>query len=185
MDSSFTNVQTMVTVNSISATPGQGSTGLVLENIALSGVGAAVVDTNGATLLPASSTIDQWAVGPAYEGSVSARSFSHGGKVGEFRRHQSLLDSQGSYFERPRPQYEDQDVSTFLHTKDLGCKGDGSTDDTAAFQAAVLSSVGKILFVDAGSYILTSTINVPSDVKIVGETWSQLVASGAYFSDAR
>ncbi|KAH7027557.1 pectate lyase superfamily protein-domain-containing protein [Microdochium trichocladiopsis] len=184
MDSSFTNVQTMVTLNPITATPGQGSTGLVLENLALSGVGAAVVDTTGATLLPASSTIDQWVIGPVYEGSASARSFSNGGKVGEFRRHQSLLDSQGNYYERPRPQYEDQDVSMFVHTKDLGCMGDGSTDDTTAFQTAVFSSVGKILFIDAGSYILTSTITIPPGVKIIGETWSQLVASGAYFSDA-
>ncbi|KAJ4333759.1 hypothetical protein N0V85_009937, partial [Neurospora sp. IMI 360204] len=72
----------------------------------------------------------------------------------------------------------------FLHTKDLGCKGDGSTDDTKAFQAALYASLGKILFVDAGSYILTSTVTIPSGTKIVGEAWSQLVASGSYFSDA-
>jgi len=40
------------------------------------------------------------------------------------------------------------------------------------------------LFVDAGSYILTSTINVPAGSRIVGETWSQLVAHGSYFQDA-
>ncbi|KAF3008225.1 hypothetical protein E8E14_009672 [Neopestalotiopsis sp. 37M] len=40
----------------------------------------------------------------------------------------------------------------FVHTKDLGCKGDGTTDDTAAFQAALYSTLGSILFVDAGSY---------------------------------
>ncbi|KAK3951638.1 hypothetical protein QBC32DRAFT_325051 [Pseudoneurospora amorphoporcata] len=55
----------------------------------------------------------------------------------------------------------------FLHTKDLGCKGDSSTDDTAAFQAALYASLGKILFVDAGLYILTSTITIPPKAKIV------------------
>ena len=50
---------------------------------------------------------------------------------------------------------------------------------------AIDNSVGKILFVDVGSYILTSTIKIPPGVRIIGETWSQLVASGPYFSDAR
>lgn len=156
-----------------------------LENVALSGVGVAVADTSGATLLASSGLIDQWVVGPVYEGAATARSFSKGGKIGNYRRHSTLLDNQGNYFERARPQYEDQAVSSFVHTKDLGCAGDGSTDDTAAFQAALYASLGKILFVDAGTYILTSTITIPSGAKIVGETWSQLAATGSYFSDAR
>ncbi|KAK3505264.1 pectate lyase superfamily protein-domain-containing protein [Neurospora crassa] len=184
MDSSFTNVETVVIVNPITAITGKGSTGIALENIALSGVSVAVADTTGATLLAPSPVIDQWVVGPVYEGSTTARSFSMGGKVGNYRRHSTLLDPQGNYFERPKPQYEDQATSMFMHTKDLGCKGDGSTDDTLAFQAALYASLGKILFVDAGSYILTSTITIPPGAKIVGEAWSQLVASGSYFSDA-
>jgi hypothetical protein len=35
--------------------------------------------------------------------------------------------------------------------EDFGATGDGSTDDTAAFQSALYVSLGKILFVDAGS----------------------------------
>jgi polygalacturonase len=95
------------------------------------------------------------------------------------------LDSQGAYFERAKPQYEDQPLTAFVHVKDFGAKGDGSTDDTAAFQTPLYASLGKILFVDAGSYILISTVTIPSGAKIVGETWSQLVASGSYFEDAR
>jgi hypothetical protein len=185
LDSSFTSVGTAVIVNPITATPGKGSTGIALENVALSGVSVAVADTTGATLLASSALIDQWAVGPVYEGATSARTFSQGGKIGNYRRHSTLLDAQGNYFERAKPQYEDQATSAFVHTKDFGCAGDGSTDDTAAFQTALYASLGKILFVDAGSYILTSTITIPSGAKIVGETWSQLVASGSYFSDAR
>jgi hypothetical protein len=186
LDSSFTNVGTAVVVNPITSTPGMGSTGVALENVALSGVAVAVADTTGATLLAASSAlIDEWAVGPVYEGSASARTFSKGGKIGSYRRHSSLLDPEGAYFERAKPQYEDQAITQFVHVKDFGATGDGSTDDTAAFQSALYASLGKILFVDAGSYILTSTVTIPSGAKIVGETWSQLVASGSYFSDAR
>ncbi|GFP60365.1 glucan 1,3-beta-glucosidase [Trichoderma asperellum] len=184
LDSSFTSVNKAIVVNPITSTPGKGSTGVSLENVALSGVGVAVADTSGATLLASSGLIDQWVVGPVYEGAATARSFSKGGKIGNYRRHSTLLDNQGNYFERARPQYEDQAVSSFVHTKDLGCAGDGSTDDTAAFQAALYASLGKILFVDAGTYILTSTITIPSGAKIVGETWSQLAATGSYFSDA-
>lgn len=140
LDSIFIDVTTVVLVNPITATPDHGSIGIDLENVALSGVSVAVVDTTGATLLASSSVIDQWAIGPVYEGSSNARSFSQGGKIGNYRRHSTILDAQGNYFERARPQYEDQDVSALVHTKDLGCAGDGFTDDTAAFQTALYAS---------------------------------------------
>lgn len=63
--------------------------------------------------------------------------------------------------------------------------GDGKTDDTAAIQNALNSNVGKIIFIDAGTYILKGTVTIPSGSKLVGETWSQFAASGSYFSDAR
>lgn len=186
-DSSFTNVGTVVVIAPPSSTPGSGSTGLALENVKLSGVTTVVADTTGAVILAGSSaTVDEWALGPVYEGSTTARSYSTGGKIGSYKLHQSLLDANGNYFERAKPQYEDVDVGSFFHVKDAGATGDGSTDDTAAFQAALYSTAAKglVLFVDAGSYILTSTITIPPGARIVGETWSQLVASGAYFSDA-
>ncbi|ETS87852.1 hypothetical protein PFICI_01680 [Pestalotiopsis fici W106-1] len=80
--------------------------------------------------------------------------------------------------------YEDEAVGSFVHVKDFGATGDGTTDDTEAFQAALWGSSGKILFVDDGSYLLTSTVTVPLGTKMVGETCSQLVAYGSYFSDA-
>ncbi|KAK1979523.1 pectate lyase superfamily protein-domain-containing protein [Colletotrichum cereale] len=185
MDSSFTNVGTVVVIQPPTSEPGSGSTGLVLENIAMSGVTTAVADTNGRSLLAASTRIDEWVLGPVYSGSADAgaRSFSSGGKIGRYRRDGGLVDVQGAYYERPKPQYEGHGVGDFLHVKDFGAKGDGVTDDTAAFQRAIDSSQGKILFVDAGSYILTSTVTVPAGVKMVGETWSQIVARGSAFSD--
>lgn len=58
------------------------------------------------------------------------------------------------------------------------------TDDTLAFQTALNQNVGKIIFVDAGTYILTGTVSVPSGTRLVGETWSQFAAKGSYFGDA-
>lgn len=76
-------------------------------------------------------------------------------------------------------------MGDFVHIKDYGAVGNGVTDDTAAVQRALWAAQGKILFIDAGSYILTSTITVPTGSRIVGETWSQLVAYGPLFGDAR
>ncbi|KAI1109759.1 glycoside hydrolase family 55 protein [Nemania sp. NC0429] len=186
IDSSFSNVGTAaVVISPLNPTPGSGSTGVILEKISLSGVAAAVQDTTGKTLLSGSSgMIDQWALGPVYEGSTTARTFSQGAKIGNYRRHSTLLDENGRYFERPKPQYQSYGVGDFIHIKDLGVTGDGSTDDTATFQAALYTALGKILFIDAGSYILTSTVVIPPGSRIVGETWSQIAASGPYFQDA-
>ena len=186
LDSTFHNVKTAVLIAPPNEKPGSGSTGVILENVACDGVSAVVADTSGATLLepPASGKVDHWALGPVYDGAGGKGTFSKGGKVGAFRRHPDLLDSRGAYFERAKPQYEGRPVGDFVHVKDFGARGDGTTDDTAAFQRALYESQGRILFVDAGSYILTSTVTVPVGSKIVGETWSQLVASGPFFENA-
>lgn len=44
--------------------------------------------------------------------------------------------------------------------------------------------MGKLIFIDAGTYILTSTVVIPSGSKLVGEAWSQFAATGSYFNDA-
>ena len=157
----------------------------MLEKVYLSGVPAVVADTSGTTHLSGAGQwrVDQWVLGPVYAGSASARSVSTGGKVGRYRRESGLVGSWVYYFERPKPQYEARTVGDFVHIKDFGAVGDGVTDDTAAVQTALYSSQGKILFVDAGSYILTDTVVVPAGVKMVGETWSQFVAFGPAFSD--
>ncbi|KAH6714441.1 pectate lyase superfamily protein-domain-containing protein [Leptodontidium sp. MPI-SDFR-AT-0119] len=185
LDSSFKNVGTAVVITPPSSAIGSGSTGVVLENVAFSGVSTAIADTAGKTILAGSkSVIGHWALGPIYAGSTTSRSFQQGGKVGNYVRRSTLLDPKGAYFERAKPQYENRPIGDFVHLKDLGALGDGTTDDTVAFQRALYSTLGKILFVDAGSYILTSAITIPSGAKIVGETWSQLVASGSYFENA-
>jgi len=167
IDSSFSNVGTAaVVISPPNSAPASGSSGVILEKVSLSGVTAAVQDTNGKTLLSGSSgMIDQWALGPVYECSTTARTFSQGGKIGSYRRHSTLVDADGLYFERPKPQYQSHGVGDFVHIKDLGVTGDGSTDDTANFQAALYAAQGRILFIDAGSYILTSTVNIPPGSK--------------------
>jgi hypothetical protein len=75
--------------------------------------------------------------------------------------------------------------SCILQSPTLTFIGDGSNDDTVQFQKVINQNANtdNVIFVDAGSYILTDTIHIPPGTKIVGELWAQLVASGAKFSD--
>lgn len=109
----------------------------------------------------------------------------------DYKREPTLLGASVSglqvapYFERKRNQYADKPASDFVHVKDLGAKGDGTTDDTTALQNAFnkYGDGSKIIFVDAGTYIITGTVTIPKDAKIVGEAWSQFAANGRQFSD--
>lgn len=54
--------------------------------------------------------------------------------------------------------------ASIINVKDLGAKGDGKTDDTAAFQNAIykskLRSVGGVLYIPAGRYIISETLKL-------------------------
>ncbi|KAG5639950.1 hypothetical protein DXG03_002249, partial [Asterophora parasitica] len=41
----------------------------------------------------------------------------------------------------------------------------------------------KIIFFDAGTYIVSSTLTIPAGTQIVGEAWSVIAGSGAAFQD--
>ncbi|KKA16281.1 Glucan 1,3-beta-glucosidase [Rasamsonia emersonii CBS 393.64] len=99
---------------------------------------------------------------------------------------QVLLDGQGKVFERSRPLYENYDASSFVSVKSAGAKGDGVTDDTEAIQK-VLDSVteNQIVYFDHGAYVITNTIKVPKNIKITGEIWPLLMASGKAFADEK
>jgi hypothetical protein len=122
IDSSFSGVGTAVLVEPISSKTGSNSTGVIMENIVFSSVGKGMADTSGKTLLEGGSkTISDWATGPVY--TKNGRKFSTGGDGPKNTRIKSLLDGNGAYFERKRPQYTDRATSDFIHLKDLGAKG--------------------------------------------------------------
>jgi hypothetical protein len=58
-----------------------------------------------------------------------------------------------------------------VNVKDFGATGDGVTDDTTAIQAALNSLIpnGGVLFFPQGTYLITSSLNVPSMVNLYGE----------------
>lgn len=61
-----------------------------------------------------------------------------------------------------------------------GAKGDGVTDDSAAFQTAmntVYSSGGGVIFVPAGSYAFYTNLSIPAGVTLHGD-WADWTQSG-------
>jgi glucan 1,3-beta-glucosidase len=95
-----------------------------------------------------------------------------------------VLLNGGSVFERSRPQYETVPASSFVSVKSAGAKGDGSTDDSNAIQSVFNNAQpGQIVYFDHGAYIITKTIAVPKNIKITGEIWPLIMASGPNFQD--
>ena len=182
-DSSITNtpigVQTAWDTSSSPASAGS----VILENVVLNNVPTAVQGPSGVALGGGSTTISAWGQGHSYTPngpSTFQGSFNANNRPGS-------LVSGSKYYEASKPQFNDLDVSKFTSARSSGARGDGHTDDTAALQNAINSaaSTGNVLFIDAGTYIVTSTLSVPAGSKIAGEfLTSVIMSSGSFFNDA-
>lgn len=158
---------------------------IILDNVDMTTGVQHPVQRAGTDLLAAtSSVIKSWATGDGYnyDGSSPLKVQRAVGDIPSPTKAKSLLDSNGNVFGRSKPQYEDVPASQFKSAKSYGCKGDGETDDTQCVQDFLNSiQAGEIAYFDHGAYIVSKTVKVPKTIKIVGEIWSLLVATG--FSD--
>ena len=97
---------------------------------------------------------------------------------------QLLADSSSNVFERSKPQYENVPVASVISVKSEGAIGDGKADDTAAIQAVLNKATpAQVVYFDHGAYVITSTVNVPRNIRITGEIWPLIMAAGTAFSD--
>ncbi|KIW93449.1 uncharacterized protein Z519_06054 [Cladophialophora bantiana CBS 173.52] len=185
---------------------------LVLEKVDFTGSDVAISAAGGTqarTILAGQQFVDLWAQGNAWttagqalngqffngtacvyqnasQTAYTAQETTVQRALAPIPRPSSLVDSNGQYVYRVKPQYENLQWSTgFLSAKANGLVGDGSTDDTAAMQALfnLAYTTGRVAYFDRGAYIVTSTINVPTDVKITGELLSIIMATGPFFGD--
>ncbi|KAF8130464.1 exo-beta-1,3-glucanase [Mycena galopus ATCC 62051] len=158
---------------------------LVLNNIELNNVPTAVGVVGGAVVLAGgTTTIASWAQGNVYKGTSGTGKFTQG-TISTPSKPAVLLASSGKIFGRSHPQYATYAVTDFVSVRDHGATGNGKTDDTAALQAVFNAYSGcKIIFFDAGTYIVTSTLKIPAGTQMVGEGWSVISGSGAAFQDA-
>jgi glucan 1,3-beta-glucosidase len=184
IDSSITNtpIGIITAYQAGSQPPTAGS--LILENVALSNVPTAVQLVSGATVLAGTTgtmTIAGWGEGNQYTPTGPQRlqgSFTPNTRPG------SLL-SGSNYYVRSKPQYQSLPVTSFQSVRSAGATGNGVTDDTTALQNAINSatSAGNVVFFDAGTYLVTSTLLIPPGAKLVGESYSVIMSSGSYFND--
>lgn len=90
-----------------------------------------------------------------------------------------VLDSSGwLYWRSPAELKSDMHADYVLNVKDYGAKGDGTTDDTAAIQAAIdaaVSTLAMAVYIPAGTYIITTPLLIQtysdSDTSIDGVKW--------------
>ncbi|KAK4506973.1 hypothetical protein PRZ48_000707 [Zasmidium cellare] len=168
-----------------------GTSSILLENISVRNSGP-TLKVNGTARPIGDLTGKTYAQGNVYRDGTGRPSISSNGTApiarnGTFLPYTnrgSLVGSDGRYFTKKLPQYEDYPVSAFASVRDAGAKGDGVTDDTAAINAALASNADcKITYFPHGVYLVTDTIYVPPGSRIVGEVWSTITASGEHFAD--
>jgi glucan 1,3-beta-glucosidase len=169
IDSTISNTTTgIITTQDSNTQPGKLSTpSLILENVVFNNVGTAVqgpIPVQGS-----SNTITVAAFGEGNSYSPSGKSTIQG-TIDPNSRPPSLL-SEGLYYTRSKPQYEDLSSTSFISVRDYGATGDGQTDDTTALMNAISAAKAgnQVLLVDAGTYKVSQIIYIPAGSRIVGE----------------
>ena len=64
--------------------------------------------------------------------------------------------------------YFTRDLIGLVDVRDYGAKGDGVTDDSAAFDAADAAAAGRVVMVPEGDYLLQDNVTMESRVRFVG-----------------
>lgn len=155
---------------------GQGS--IVIDNLKVKSVGSIVQNyINNKVILPGTEslvTVATWAQGNVYLGIDDGRYMQR--TLSTPYKPPVMLDQGGRFFTRSRPVYQGWSVSDIVNVKDRGAKGDGRSDDTAILNSALLENAkaGKITYFPHGYYVVTDTIYVPPNSRIMGEVWSNI-----------
>lgn len=66
-------------------------------------------------------------------------------------------------------------LAQYVSVKDFGAVGDGVADDTVAIQTAFDESAGKTVYVPKGTYNISNTLQITTQLTVVGDTQGQSV----------
>ncbi|KAJ4131696.1 hypothetical protein NW768_005892 [Fusarium equiseti] len=100
-------------------------------------------------------------------------------------RSEVLLD-RNIYYERSKPQYEDVPSKDFISAKASGAYGDAAHDDTQVLNNLFKYTANNnlVAYLDAGYYMVTDTVYIPPNAKIVGEALASIImGTGQKFGD--
>lgn len=129
--------------------------------------------------------IGSWAMGRRYTSTTGVGVYSTSYLSPSPVKPAGLIDSStGKIFEQSKPLYTQYTVADFIIATTNGISNDGTGDQHAAINTLLANNVGTPIYFPAGVYIVEGTINVPVNSILVGEAWSQIMASGSYFQDA-
>lgn len=179
VDSTFKNTKIGIRTAYDPTSPQTNGT-LILDNVDLSGASQGVVNNATSNVIVDSGKVNFFVQGRTYENKAGAAGKAVQTSQNSIPKPKVLLDSDtGKVFTRSKPQYEKVPASSFVSVKANGAKGDGVTDDTDAIQK-IFDNVkeDQIVYFDHGAYIITDTVKVPKDIKIVGEIWPLILAGG-------
>jgi hypothetical protein len=115
----MTNVPIGVLTGTTSTSQNKTSGSLILDNVVTSNVPIIVKGSSGSTLLAGSTgskTIASWGQGSLYSSTSGTGAFNQN-TLAAPTKSSALLASNGKFFERPRPQYENYPVSSFVSVK--------------------------------------------------------------------
>lgn len=182
LDSKISNVPVGINTLYKPENPDTNNT-LIVDNVDMTeGVPTAIQYAKDKTIiLKGNQKVTGFTQGRQYDGSVGKAIQTAKDNV---RKPNVLLGADGKVFSRNKPQYQSVQSSSFVSVKTAGAKGDGKTDDTAAIQKIFDNAKeGDIIYFDHGAYLISDTVKIPKNIKITGEMWPLLMATGKKFSD--
>lgn len=165
---------------------------MLLQNVGFYNTQNAVLDDNLNRALIAGGdqiVLDSWGFGMV-DDPKGAR-FVPGADLMAMNRTSSLVGTntyniKSNFFTRRRPKYDTLGMSQILDVKALGAKGDGVTDDTTVLNSILTrgANMSAIVYFPHGIYVIKDTLKVPKNSRVLGQAWSQIMATGTKFEDA-
>ncbi|GAB7341544.1 hypothetical protein MBLNU457_7757t2 [Dothideomycetes sp. NU457] len=193
LDSTMNNVGIGVLTSFASNSTPVSAGSLILDNVDFVNTPIAVMSSiNGTTLVPGNQAGVYFVQGKTYTayeaqeqvGNLTCYEPTAAGArvqttVNAPPKPASLLTPDGRIYERSKPQYEGVPLASFVSIIDYGCAGDGVTDDTQCVQDFFNSiTTDQIAFIDHGAYVIRDTIDIPLQIKMVGEIWPLFMVDG-------
>lgn len=190
VDSSFKNTTFGVAILPLN---GAEPPELVLENVLMDTTSITVGIVGGGqtylegTVQGESKRIKSWALGTRYGSRHGKPEVTHGHVNPAPSKPSNLVDKDGKYFVRSKPDYSGVKADQWVVVTDHDVQNDGTGDQTAAINK-VLSPVPRgqrYVYFPAGIYQVMGTITIPPGTVMVGSGWSDIRATGSYFENPK
>ncbi|KAI9150678.1 Glucan 1,3-beta-glucosidase [Paramyrothecium foliicola] len=159
---------------------------IIIDNLRVENVESVVLISGGDTLLRGSgpaTTIRSWASGF----QITPSDDRGGKKTGPLNplpaKPNSLIDGNGAFYYRSKPQYETVAASSIIVATRNGILNDGTGDQTAVINSLLSKNVGRVIFFPGGTYLVKGTVEIPVGSKIIGSGWSSIMGTGSYFGN--